>query len=134
MNLTRPDYYTAKYAADDGALLWEKRFTGPANVGDSSHCLALGPDGMVAVTGSANGGYATVVYRDLPAISIDLISTGVRLRGTGRPGRSYNIERAPAVTDLWSTINTQTAAASGLFEFLDTNPFSTGAFYRTSGR
>ena len=27
----RPDYYTAKYAAADGALLWEKRYNGPAN-------------------------------------------------------------------------------------------------------
>ena len=25
------DYYTAKYAAADGALLWEKRYNGPAN-------------------------------------------------------------------------------------------------------
>ena len=70
----------------------------------------------------------------MPAISIDLISTGVRLRGTGRPGRSYNIERAPAVADLWSTINTRTAPASGLCEFLDSNPLLTGAFYRTSER
>ena len=25
------DYYTAKYAAADGALLWEKPYNGPAN-------------------------------------------------------------------------------------------------------
>src|SRR5882672_9947091 len=29
------DYYTAKYAAADGALLWEKRYNGPGNEYDS---------------------------------------------------------------------------------------------------
>jgi hypothetical protein len=67
-----------------------------------------------------------------PIFSIDLVSTGVRLRVTGLPGRSYNIERARAVTGPWSTINTQTAPESGPFEYLDTNPPSAAAFYRTS--
>ena len=64
------DYYTAKYATADGALLWEKRYNGPANGNDfvnSSHSLALGPNGMVAVTGSSSGDYAIVVYRETPA-------------------------------------------------------------------
>jgi len=77
------DYYTAEYAAADGALLWEKRYNGPAN-GDElmsgSHSLALGPNGMVAITGSSDGNssgvdatwdYATIVYREtLPSLSI----------------------------------------------------------------
>ena len=69
------DFYTAKYAAADGALLWEKRYNGPANArdvlgGTGSHSLALGPNGMVAITGSSSGDYVTVVYREnlLPAI------------------------------------------------------------------
>ena len=68
----------------------------------------------------------------MPAISIDLISTGVRLRVTGLPGRSYNFERTPALTGPWNTISTQTAPASGLFEYLDTNPPANAGFYRTS--
>ena len=65
------DYYTAKYAAADGALLWEKRYNGPANGNDGASSLALGPSGMVAITGSSIGSngtydYATVVYRDTP--------------------------------------------------------------------
>jgi hypothetical protein len=125
------DYYTAKYAAADGATLWEKRFNRTSPAGRSP-CLALGPNGMIVVSGNSSGDYATVVYRDLPALSIDRISTGVRLRVTGLPGRSYSIERTPAVTGPWGTINTQTAPASGLFEYLDPNPPSAAAFYRTS--
>jgi hypothetical protein len=68
------DYYTAKYAAADGALLWEKRYNGPGNGNDIvgySRSLALGPNGVVAVTGSSYGDsgadspdFATVAYRE----------------------------------------------------------------------
>lgn len=65
-------------------------------------------------------------------VSIALIPAGVRLRFAGVAGRSYNIERAPAVTGPWNTINTQTAPVSGFLEYLDTNSPASGAFYRTS--
>jgi hypothetical protein len=62
------DYYTAKYASSDGALLWEKRYNGPANGSDSAKSLALGPNGLVAVTGNSSHnrgeGFATIVYRE----------------------------------------------------------------------
>jgi hypothetical protein len=65
------DYYTAKYAAGDGALLWEGRYNGPANGDDYPAGLALGPNGMVVVSGTSAGtghggsyDYATVVYRE----------------------------------------------------------------------
>ena len=45
------DYYTAKYAASDGALLWEQRYNGPANQGDGARALAVDRDGNVLVTG-----------------------------------------------------------------------------------
>ncbi|MES2466373.1 MAG: PQQ-binding-like beta-propeller repeat protein [Verrucomicrobiota bacterium] len=69
------DYYTAKYASADGALLWERRYNGPANGGDSASSLALAPNGLLAVTGSSDGDagtginsdVATVVYREIPA-------------------------------------------------------------------
>ena len=60
------DYYTAKYASADGTLLWEKRYSGPDNGNDFATSLALGPNGMVAITGSSSGGYTTIVYRDTP--------------------------------------------------------------------
>ena len=74
------DYYTAKYAAADGRLLWEQRYNGPANGDDvvsSQSCLALDLHGKIAVTGysAANAGpiyvydYATVLYlENLPPV------------------------------------------------------------------
>ena len=134
-NGTNTDYYTVKYGAADGALLWEKRYNGPANGNDgvlTSHSLAIGPNGMVAITGSSGGDYATVVYREvLPPIAIALVSTGVRISFSGTPGLSYKIERAPAITGPWTTINIQTAPASGLLDYLDAPPLPGQAFYRT---
>ena len=66
-NGVNPDYYTAKYAATDGALLWEARYNGPQIGLDfpGARGLALGPNGMIAVTGVSDRDYATVLYRDV---------------------------------------------------------------------
>ena len=56
------DYYTAKYAAADGALLWEKRYNGLGNGFEVSRAVALDSADNVVVTGSSNGDYATVKY------------------------------------------------------------------------
>ena len=60
------NYYTAKYAATDGALLWEKQYNGPANGGESAKAIAVDGSGNVIVTGSSHNGtntdYATVKY------------------------------------------------------------------------
>ncbi len=51
-----PDYYTAKYAGTNGALLWERRYNGPGNYFDLAEALAVDQSGNVFVTGlSANG-------------------------------------------------------------------------------
>src|SRR6266511_2211480 len=50
------DYYTAKYAATDGALLWERRYNGPANGDDRPKAVAADDSGNVVVTGSSYGG------------------------------------------------------------------------------
>ncbi len=140
-NGTNFDYYTAKYASADGALLWEKRYNGPANRDDvvGLHGLALGRNGKIAVAGYSENvsgppsvyGYATVLYREtLDAISIAIVPTGVRIRYSGMPGRSYNIERAPAVTGPWSTIAMPTVPLNGIIEYIDTNAPPGSAFYR----
>ena len=128
-------YDTAKYAAADGALLW-KRHDIPYKLG--SHCLALGPNGMVVVTGGYSEGngridFETVVYREnLPAVSIALVPTGVRLSFPGVAGHSYQVLRAPAVTGPWSTNATTIAVTNGIIEYIDTNAPPGSAFYRTA--
>ena len=135
------DYCTVKYAAADGALLWEKRYNGPANEDDlvsDTSSLALGPNGMVVITGHSIGSsgsydFATVVYREtLPAVSIARVPTGVSLRFPGVAGHSYQVLRAPAVTGPWSTNATLTAVTNGVIEYLDTNAPPGSAFYRTA--
>lgn len=72
------DYYTVKYAAADGALFWEQRYSSTEGFESvaAPHGVALGPNGVVAVTGSSMAGswccgsnfdYLTVVYRELSA-------------------------------------------------------------------
>src|SRR5262249_8357955 len=88
------DYYTAKYGAADGTLLWEKRFTGPDAV---SSALALGPGGMVVVTGTSNGGYVTPGYRRGPEIGF-IRPVSLRVRGPlfRRSRRTFTHTRPPA--------------------------------------
>ncbi|MBM3880909.1 MAG: DUF5011 domain-containing protein [Verrucomicrobia bacterium] len=47
------DFYTAKYAAANGALLWERRYNGPANDSDQPNALAVDPAGNVVVIGTS---------------------------------------------------------------------------------
>jgi alpha-tubulin suppressor-like RCC1 family protein len=58
------DYYTAKYAASNGALVWEKRYH---HVGqDDAYAIAVDASGNAVVTGYSNNGsnndYYTVKY------------------------------------------------------------------------
>jgi hypothetical protein len=50
-----PDFYTAKYAAADGAVLWERRYDGPAASIDELVAMSLDPAGNVLVTGYSTG-------------------------------------------------------------------------------
>jgi hypothetical protein len=47
------DYYTAKYAGSDGALLWEKRYSSPGDYNDNAQAVAFDENGNVVVTGSS---------------------------------------------------------------------------------
>lgn len=133
-NGTNTDSYTAKYAAADGMLLWEKRYSGSA-VGNGfvsgRNSLALGSNGTVAVAGSSDGDFMTLVYREiLPSVSIEIVATDIRLRFTCTPGGSYQIERASSVTGPWQAITSQEASASSFLDYIDTNRPPGSAFYR----
>src|SRR5688572_3597526 len=60
--LTRYDYYTAKYAAADGALLWEKRYNGPGNGRDLAQAVVIDGSNNVVVTGASFGEDTTDYY------------------------------------------------------------------------
>ncbi len=60
--LPRGDYYTAKYAATNGALLWDRRYNGPANGGDEALAVAVDRSGNVVVTGYSWGGASSNDY------------------------------------------------------------------------
>jgi Bacterial Ig domain/PQQ-like domain len=57
ISLDSPDltkaFYTAKYGADDGALLWEKIYNPPSS-DDQAQALAVDPEGNVIVSGFSN--------------------------------------------------------------------------------
>jgi hypothetical protein len=50
------DFYTAKYAGTNGALLWEKYYNGPANGNDAPTSVAMDAAGNVIVTGFSKTG------------------------------------------------------------------------------
>ena len=74
----------------------------------------------------------TVVYREgLLAVAIDPVSSGIRLTFTGTAEQAHSIQRAPAVTGSWTSIEKQTAPPSGLVQYNDVSRLPAAAFYRT---
>jgi hypothetical protein len=56
------DLYTAKYAASNGALLWDVRYNGPADLRDGGTAIAADADGDVVVTGYSAAGFPEDQY------------------------------------------------------------------------
>ena len=56
------DCYTAKYAATTGALLWEKRYNGPADRDDIGYRVAVDSAGNVFITGASFNASGTADY------------------------------------------------------------------------
>jgi hypothetical protein len=129
------DFLTVKYAGSDGTLLWEARYASPTNGYDAVHSsrgLALGPNGMVVVTGPSFPDSATVVYQEaLLSLAIAISPGGVRLGFTGIPGQTYGLERAPLVTGPWGRVATLTASPDGSLVYVDTAPPEGTVFYRS---
>ena len=51
------DYYTAKFSATDGALLWERRYNGAGNGFDNAYALTVDASGNAIVTGNSAFGF-----------------------------------------------------------------------------
>ena len=60
------DYYTAKYAGTNGALIWEKKYNGLSNADDRAENIGVDADGNVIVAGSSDspvtGGKSPKIY------------------------------------------------------------------------
>ncbi len=83
------DYYTAKYAAEDGDLLWEKRYNGTANSNDYSRAVAVDVSGNVVVTGSS---YFSGSKEDFYTVKY-AAATGAVLWDARYTGWPYSIDR-----------------------------------------
>ena len=127
------DYYTAKYAAADGALLWEIRYPAAAS-SSTPPCLALGPGGEVVVTGtsggSTNADYVTVKYVELPTLTPLQDQSGYQLEFPALPGKQYPMQGASMITGPWTTLTNVTASANGYIIYRDVNAPFHARFYR----
>ncbi len=81
-NGTNFDYYTVKYAAATGALLWEKRYNGPANRDDIAYSVVVDSVGDVIVTGISDpGGFFYDIYTAKYAAATGALLWEVRFNG-----------------------------------------------------
>ena len=93
------DFYTAKYAATNEALLWEKRYNGTADGTDSARAVALDSAGNVIVTGTVSTGsnyYNTDCYTAKYASEDGALLWEMRYKGTGN---TYNLGRGVVVDE-----------------------------------
>jgi hypothetical protein len=101
--------------------------------GDDSNATGVNgdqSDNSVAATGAAY--VFTGFCPSCPQLALVPDGSGACfLRFDGIPGLPYRLERALNVTGPWETIDTQTAPASRLIEYHETNPLLGLAFYRT---
>lgn len=98
---------------------------GGIGVNSDDYDNTAGNAGAAYLFGAGGGG-------TLPAsltITLDA-GGGQRIRVTGEPNASYQLQRAPAVTGPWAVITTLNTSPAGVAEFVDA---STGSpfFYRT---
>jgi hypothetical protein len=64
-------------------------------------------------------------------VSLEPTLNGFLIRFAGIPGRTYDVQRATDVAGPWTTLASPVAPPHGIFEYEDTNPPQSAAFYRT---
>ena len=65
------------------------------------------------------------------AIAVEKTLQGWSLSFPVAPGYSYCVQRATSLAGPWTNVGTLTGPATGMAEFIDTNPPSPQSFYRT---
>jgi outer membrane protein assembly factor BamB len=98
------DFYTAKYAAADGTLLWEKRYNGPLSLDDAAVAIAVDRNGNVVVTGSSSG--RTLDYYTARYASVDGALLWERRQTNG-------VSKAVAVDDGGNVVVTGDSLTNG---------------------
>ena len=100
----------------------------------------IGPDQFTYTITDGRGGSASAeIFVDVRAdnyisgnmLPLMTIPGGFRVGFAGIPGRTYALQRAPAVTGPWATVATLTVGSTGVMYFDDTNAPPAIAFYRT---
>ncbi len=117
--------------------------TGPDGDGWYRYTPPAGPDAPDSFTyvvragdGSTDTGTVRVVIEAEPPppdnqLPIQMLPGGeVRVRFVGIPGRTYQIQAAPAVNGPWTTVATRVAGPTGLVEYQETPPPGPDRFYR----
>ena len=114
------DYYTAKYAAADGTILWEKRYNGPANGDDEASAVGVDGSGNVVVTGSSssgtnstNGDYYTAKY----AAADGALLWEKRYNGPGNDYYNHDYASAVAVDASGSVVVTGISLGNGGYDY-----------------
>jgi len=121
------DFYTTKYAANDGHVLWQQRYEGPTRPPGAAYdhysfatAVAVDSEGNAIVTGfseNANGtfenkDYATVKYDNLPASSPHGIHCPANIVEGTDPGQCSAVVNfaLPSATDECGNLVTVTAS------------------------
>jgi hypothetical protein len=127
-----------------GVPLWSQLYRGPINYWDQADALAVDGNGNVFVTGASGTSgpsgtdydFVTIKYSSVIQQPVHLTierdgGSGYFIRFYGRPGSTYRLQRAVSVTGPWSNLATNTAPASSLIGYHETNPPAGPGLYRT---
>lgn len=123
VNGERPNYGWVLLPFPNGSNAWISRSADFMSVVDPNNPNSEHPRLRV---------YYTAGTGALPARLKALVTslTQVQVPFTGTIGKTYTVQRAPAVTGPWSPLGTATTDGSGAATFTDSAPLSDAAFYR----
>ena len=104
----------------------------------ASHSLALGPGGVVVVTGRSDDApgaataydYLTVKYVESATITRLPAAGGYHLQFPSNPGQPYTVQRAEVLAGPWTDLFPGIVPGTGYVIHTDATPVPQAAFYR----